>query len=106
MQYLLAVFTKIFEWVLMIFGKRLALTVTVGATFVAGWVGLQAAVYALWVGVGYVMPADISDLMPYIVRLLPSNLVPCFSAYVSARLLVWLWAVQSDWLRFIMAAKS
>jgi len=82
-------------------GKRFAFGLAYSAVLVAGWVALQLAAFALWTGLGFVMPPFMKTAMNIVLFILPSNTFACINAIIAVKLLTWVWQQQREHLRAI-----
>lgn len=104
MTFLAGLVAQFFVWLIGLFGKKIAIAVTVGATFVAGWIALQAALLALWVGLGYSLPEYMTEPIAFALYAVPDGATACLSAAMAGKIAAWLWAVQREWLKVSASA--
>lgn len=91
-------------WLSTYIGKKAAVGAATGAVMVAGWVALQLAAFALWSALGFVTPPYVKDFLKVFWYIAPSNLVPCVTAVIAARIGAWLWRQQRAWFEVVAAS--
>lgn len=94
---------KLFAFFAARVGERAALATTLASVLTAGWIAAQVAALALWNAVGFTMPALMNAAMPVFWALAPSNLLPCITAVIGAKIGAWLWYQQVKWLVAVSA---
>lgn len=99
MIFLYGLVAEFVVWLASVIGKKAAVAVTVGATFVAGTLALQALLFGLWMGLAYSLPAVMRDGLGFVVYLLPSNFSTCIAAMMGGKIARWLWDSQVEWLK-------
>lgn len=87
-----------------ILGKKAAIGTALAAFLVAGWIALQAGIYALWLSLGWTMPAELEIPVQFVRFVLPANTALCIEIVVLAKIGRWLWDGQRDWARATAAA--
>jgi hypothetical protein len=80
-------------------GARVAASTAVGLVLIGGWVALQLAVFGLWYALDFTMPATMYPIFSVLAAFLPSNILACMSAIITARLLRWSWDQKADWIK-------
>jgi hypothetical protein len=86
-------------WLAAMLGKKAAVAITVGATFVASWIAFQALAYLLWTNLAWQMPPMMQKPVNMIAYSLPTNFSACMTAMVSAKIARWLFDVQMEWIK-------
>lgn len=97
-------FAAVVAWLTTVVTKKVAIAAAYTAFLLAGWVGFQTALYAIWVGVGFVMPASLVAPLELVSYLLPDNTFVCINALVAAKIGRWLWDRQREWAAVVAAA--
>lgn len=92
------------KYLLDLFGAKLVLGLAVAATWVIGWATLQTAFYALYTAMSFSLPTTVGDSLPLVFGLLPGNTASCLSTLVTAKIAIWLWDKQAEWMRMLVNA--
>lgn len=86
------------------FTRKTAVALALGAFLVGGWLALQAAMYAAWQSLNFVMPAGLDIPLQIGLYLMPSNFAVCVEIVILAKIGRWLWDGQADWARAVAMA--
>lgn len=81
--------------------KRAAIASAVTLFIIAGIIGIQLAIFALWTAVGFVVPPSLYGALAMVKSLAPSNAGLCISALISARVVVFVWREQEKLAKMI-----
>lgn len=103
---LAALLADFIHWLVGFFGKKLTAAITVGATFIGGWLALQIALVGLWTALGFTLPEIMVEPMQFAAYALPSNFNACLAACMAGKAARWLWDVQVEWIKVSAAAAA
>lgn len=92
-----AAFGSFAGWLSAFLSQKSAAAVALGVFLIAGWVTLQATIVALWAGLQWAIPGEMDVPLALVGSLMPSNAGSCFSVVIGAKIARWLWDVQAEW---------
>jgi len=90
-------FIAVVTWLHVVMTYRIAVGIALATFYTAGWIAIQAAIVALWIGLGYVTPTTLQTPFAVVAYLLPDNFAICVQALIAAKFARWLWDAQREW---------
>lgn len=101
----LSFFSSVFNFLVDLVGKKLAVGTAIAAAFAAIWATFAGVTYALWNGIQYTLPGTMTGVLQLISYHIPSNFLPCASVLATALIAKKMLALQTKWVELMAASR-